>query len=333
MPKGQNQKLKLLLLLRILERESDCDHPIPMPEIIRRLAENGVTAQRQSIYDDLLMLDTLGYTVEHIAGRNGGYYLDTRLFEMPELKMLVDAVSAARFIPEEKSRAIVKKLESTVSRFDAQRLDRETFVPDRTRVENKAVFYAVDTIHTAIAENKKISFCYFKRNEKKERVLRRDGALYTVSPYKLVWSEENYYLIAYETESDTVRHYRVDKMQSVNLRDEKREGESAFMGFDLASYMRSHFSMFSGKRELVTLDCASRLADVILDRFGTGVTLIPSGEGRFRVTVPVVVSSNFLAYTMGYGEDMYIASPESARRAARELIDKAKRSYGEEKAK
>jgi len=330
MPKGQNQKLKLLLLLRILERESDCEHPISMPEILRRLSEYGVTAQRQSIYDDLLMLDTLGYTVEHIAGKNGGYYLDTRLFEMPELKMLVDAVSAARFIPEEKIRAIVKKLESTVSRFDAQKLDRETFVPDRTRTENKAIFYAVDTVHTAIAENKKISFSYFKRNEKKERVLRRDGALYTVSPYKLVWSEENYYLLAYETETDTVRHYRVDKMQSVNLVDEKREGQAAFAGFDLAAYMKSHFSMFSGKRELVTLDCASRLADVIFDRFGTGVTLIPAGEGRFRVTVEVVVSSNFLAYTFGYGEDMYIAAPESVRRAALELMDKAQKSYREE---
>ena len=332
MPKGQNQKLKLLLLLRILERESDSEHPISMPEIIRRLAEYGVTAQRQSIYDDLLALETLGYTVEHIAGKNGGYYLDTRLFEMPELKMLVDAVSAARFIPEEKTRAIVKKLESTVSRFDAQKLDRETFVPDRTRTENKAVFYAVDTIHTAIAENKKISFLYFKRNEKKERVLRRDGAPYIVSPYKLVWSEENYYLVAYEAESNTVRHYRVDKMQSVNLLCEKREGQEAFRGFDLASYMKSHFSMFSGKRELVTLDCASRLADVILDRFGTGVALLPAGEGRFRVTVEVVVSSTFLAYTLGYGEDMYIAAPEGVRRLALELMDKARESYKEENA-
>lgn len=327
MAKGQNQKAKLLVLLDILKSESDAEHPITMPSILASLEKRGISAERKSVYDDFLVLEELGYTVESVKGRYAGYYLDTRLFEMPELKTLVDAVQAARFIPEEKSRAIVSKLESTVSRFDAQKLERQTYVPDRSRTENQAVFSAVDMIHTAIAENKRIAFRYFKRNEKKEKVFRRDGELYTVSPFRLAWSDENYYLIAYDAETRAVRHYRVDKMQNTRILEEKREGHDAFASFDMALYTKSLFGMFAGSRELVTLECHNRLADVILDRFGTDVTLIPTGEERFRVTVEVVASDNFLAYTFGFGEDMRILAPARVRDAAVALLERVKKGY------
>lgn len=327
MARSENQKAKLLVLLDILKKESDAEHPLPMAEILSQLKARGIAAERKSIYDDLLVLDTLGYTVESVKGRHAGYYLDTRLFEMPELKTLVDAVQAARFIPEEKSRALVKKLESTVSRFEAQKLERQTYVPDRSRTENHAVFSAVDMIHTAIAENKRISFRYFKRNEKKEKVLRRDGAFYTVSPFRLAWSDENYYLIAYDGDTRTVRHYRVDKMQSTSMLSEKREGHAAFESFDMALYTKSLFGMFAGRRELVTLECHNRLSDVILDRFGTDVTLIPVGNDCFRVTVEVVASDNFLAYTFGFGEDMRIVAPGNVRAAAASLLARVKKGY------
>ena len=326
MPRTQNHKLKLLYLLKILAEHSDAEHPLTAPEIIRALEGYGIAAERKSLYDDLLALEGFGITVERTRdGNRHGYYLDTRLFDMPELKLLVDAVQSAKFVTKEKSRALIEKLASTVSRAEARRLSRQVYVADRAKTENTAVFSAVDVIHTAIEENKKIRFRYFSRNEKKERVLHRNGAFYIVSPFALAWSEENYYLIAYDGETESVRHYRVDRMLHVSLSDEKRDGQTHFERFDMAHYTMPLFGMFTGNAELVTLSCHNRLATVILDRFGDAVTLIPDGSDRFRVTVSVVPGPHFYAYTFGFGADMQILSPpvvvSEARRLLQECVD------------
>ncbi len=330
MPKSQNHKLKLLYLLKILAERSDAAHPITLAEILSALAEYGITAERKSLYDDFLALEELNILVERTReGNRHGYYLDTRLFDMPELKLLVDAVQAAKFITKDKSRALIEKLSGTVSHYEARKLSRQVYVADRAKTENTAVFSAVDMIHTAIEENRKIRFRYFSRNEKKERVLHRDGDFYVVSPFSLAWSEENYYLIAYDSESESVRHYRVDRMLHVSLSDAKRDGHASFERLDMAEYEKSLFGMFTGKAELVTLSCKNRLATVILDRFGESVSMIPDGRDRFRVTVSVVPGPHFYAYTFGFGTDMQILSPPSVVSEAKRLLKESIALYKE----
>ncbi len=326
MAKNQNQKLKLPTLYAILLRHSDADHPLPMKELLRLLEEQDIKAERKSIYDDLIALDALGIVVEKSAD---GYYLDTHLFDLPELKLLIDATQAARFITKEKSTAIIKKLESTVSHHTARSLARGVYVADRAKTENPAVFTAIDVIHTAIAENKKIRFRYFHRTPDRKKEYGSGGGAYTVSPFSLAWSDENYYLIGYSEERKTIRHYRVDRMEKIYFLDEPREGGDAFRAFDMASYAKSLFGMFAGETTAVTLDCDNRLADVIFDRFGEDARPLPQGNGRFRVSVNVIPSPHFLSYTLAFGDGMRVVSPDSVRNAVKEMIASAAALYEE----
>ncbi len=328
MAKNQNQKLKLPTLYRILLRHSDAEHPLSMREILRLLEEAGIQAERKSIYDDLLALDALGVVVEKTAD---GYYLDTRLFDMPELKLLIDALSAARFVTKEKSRALIGKLESTVSEYEARTLARQTYVSDRAKTENGAVFSAIDVIHNAIAENRKIRFRYFHTSPERKREFHNGGEYYTVSPFALAWSDENYYLIAYSEQRNAIRHYRVDRMTATHMTDLCREGEQAFRAFDMASYAKSLFGMFAGRTEAVTLECDDRLADVIFDRFGEDARPIPMKNGRFRVTVNVIPSPHFLAYTLAFDGGIRVISPENVRNSVRELLEKHTAFYKEDR--
>ena len=329
MSKRGNQKGKLLILLQILREKSDENHPLSMPDILRALEEHGISAERKSIYDDFLTLEELGYRVERVTGRPGGYYLDTHLFLLPELKLLVDAVQAAKFITKEKSRELIRKLESTVSTPTAAALSRQVYVADRVKTQNTAVFSAVDMIHAAIHENRQIRFRYYERNEKKEYVFRRSGEYYEVSPFALAWSDENYYLIAYDNKDQAVRHYRVDRMKNTCLTERKREGEESFLHFDLSLYTRSLFGMFNGRSELVTLRCQNRLASVILDRFGEEVTMIPEGNTCFRVTVPVVVSPHFFGFVASFGHQMQIVAPQPVVKEIQEFLQDAISGYPE----
>lgn len=311
MPKGTNQKFKLYRLAQIMLEQTDDEHYITMPEIMEELGKYEITADRKSIYQDLRDLEVLGIEVEgEPVGKGYHYHVVTRPFELPELKLLVDAIQSSKFITEKKTNALIRKLEKLVSRYEAMGLQRQVYVSGRIKAMNESIYYAVDTIHNAISENKKIRFQYYQWNIKKEMELRRDGAYYQISPWGLSWDDENYYLVGYDSAVGEIRHYRVDKMLDIQMLDEPREGKDHFRKLDMADYAKKSFGMFGGKEQDVKLLVDNSLAGVIIDRFGKEVMMIPADEEHFTVNVTVLVSSQFLGWVFSLGEKVKILAPD-----------------------
>lgn len=328
MPKGTNQKFKLYRLAQIMLELTDEEHYITMPEIISELAKYEITADRRSIYTDLKDLEYLGIEVE--GEPDGGryhYHVVERQFELPELKLLVDAIQSSKFITEKKTNALIRKLEKQVSRYEAMKLQRQVFVSGRIKTMNESIYYTVDAIHNAISENRKICFQYFQWNVKKEMELRRDGAWYHISPWGLSWDDENYYLVGYDPDAGEIRHYRVDKMLHIRMSDEPREGKEYFRKLDMADYAKKSFGMFGGKEQTVKLLVDNSLAGVIIDRFGKEVMMIPADQEHFTVNVTVMVSSVFLGWVFSLGERVKILGPEEVAEKMRKEGERLLRQY------
>jgi predicted DNA-binding transcriptional regulator YafY len=325
MPKFENQKLKLFRLLEIMMSRTDRECGIDMSGIISALAEYGISAERKSIYSDFECLADLGFEVIKMQGTKPTQYtLAQRYFEHAELKMLVDAIEASKFIPKTKCRAIVKKLELFAGPSGARDLSRKVYVDDRA--ENRTLLYSVDAIHSAIASSHLISFRYFRYNVDKKKEYRHDGALYRVSPLSLVWNDENYYLIAYDENSSEVKNFRVDRMDKVSELDEPRSKAALKTEIDPGTYTRRVFGMYGGTEALVTLECADSLAGVIIDRFGKNLHF-EMDDGVFRTRINVTVSPNFFAWVAGFGSEMRILAPEKVKEQFVLHIQKALDGY------
>lgn len=308
MAKNSGQKLKMLYIVKILEEYTDENHPITTKELIEKLALYDVTAERKSIYDDIARLQDYGYDIIQKENRNGGgYYLASRDFELVELKLLVDAVQSSRFVTERKSRELIGKLEKLVNKHDAKQLHRQVYVAGRVKTDNESIYYQVDGIQKAIAENKQIRFVYLEWNQKKELVPRREEK-YLVSPWILMWQEEKYYLVAYDHNSQSLRHYRVDKLKDVEVLEEKRIGQEVYEKINPADYVNKAFGMFGAKEEDVILSFPERLIGVMIDRFGKEVSIRP-GKNGLRARVKVMASPQFYAWIAGVGKEIKIEGP------------------------
>ncbi len=323
MARSANQKLKLLVLKDYLEHHTDEEHPAAVAELIAELERHGICAERKSIYDDMAALGRYGLDVQSRKGRTPGWFIGSRAFELPELKLLVDAVQSSRFITRRKSDALIRKLEGLASVFQARQLQRQVFVDRRIKAMNESVYYSVDKLHAAISAGKKVSFRYFDYNVRKEKVFRREGRRYTVSPWGLIWNSENYYLVAYDSEHREMRHYRVDKMAELAVTCLAREQPEGAEGFDAAAYAQRHFGMYAGREASVRLRCANSLVGVVLDRFGMDVILVPDGEEHFTVTLPVAVSPQFFGWLFGLGEGVTLLAPRWAAEEYAALLSAA----------
>ena len=296
--------------MQCLTEKTDAEHSVTTQEIIDYLALQGINAERKSIYTDIDLLIDYGMDIVKNSGRSGGYTLVSRQFELAELKLLVDAVQSSKFITTKKSRDLIGKLETLCSKYEAGQLHRQVVVTNRNKTVNENIYYNVDMIYNAIAENVKIRFQYFEWTVNKEMKLRRDGSYYEVSPWLLSWDDENYYLIAYDDRSRDIRHYRVDKMLKIELTAESREGKEQFGNFDVAAYSRKTFGMFAGEDETVTLICEDALTGVMIDRFGKEVAMRRYDGTRIRVRVSVAVSRQFFGWITGLGNIVKIEAPE-----------------------
>ncbi len=310
MARSENQKLKLLYIVQLLQERTDEEHPVTTQEIIEYLRTQGIAAERKSIYSDIELLTDYGLDIIRIKERPGGCYLASRPFELAELKLLVDAVQASKFITTKKSRELIGKLEDLCSKSQARQLHRQVVVTNRNKAVNENIYYNVDMIYNAIAENVKIQFQYFEWSVNKEMRLRRDGSFYVVSPWLLSWDDENYYLIAYDDRSGEIRHYRVDKMLKIGLRQEERDGKEKFEDFDVAGYSRKTFGMFAGEEETVTLHCDSNLTGVMIDRFGKDVAMRKVDDDHIKARVNVAVSRQFFGWVAGLGAAVKIEAPD-----------------------
>ena len=313
MAKSAGQKLKLLYIIKLLTENTDENHPASTTDIIAYLDANGIHSERKSIYDDIEKLCDFGYDIVQVHSRlGGGYYMASREFELAELKLLVDAVQSSRFITSRKSRSLIKKLELLAGKQDAGKLQRQVYVAGRIKTENESIYYNIDNIHRAIQENRQISFQYLDWNLNKELVPRVGGKR-KVSPWALIWREENYYLAAYDGVDGIMKHYRVDKMGHVDVLKDEREGLEQFEMVDPAVYTNLTFGMFSGDEETVTLQFPNRLIGVVLDRFGREADIRPMTDRVFRIRVRVAVSGQFFGWLAGIGREAVIVSPAAVK--------------------
>lgn len=308
--KSENQKQKLLYIEKYLREYTDERHPVSTPKLISYLDEHGISAERKSIYSDMDTLQKFGLDVEKAEGNRGGYYLASREFELPEVKLLVDLVQSSKFITEKKSRELIKKLEALVPHHEAVTLQRQVVVSDRNKTMNESIYYSVDTIYEAMANNRKIQFQYFEWDENKKQKPRKDGAFYVVSPWLLTWDDQKYYLMAYDSEAGIIKHYRVDKMLHIAQSDEDREGREGFEQVDIAAIGRKTFGMFAGEERTVRISCTKNLAGVMVDRFGTEVPMRPIDDSHLSVRVDVSISNVFYGWLSSFGNQVKLLGPE-----------------------
>lgn len=324
MPRSENQKLKLLYLKELFETQSDEQHVLSMQDILAYLAAHGINAERKSIYTDIACLQEFGMDIVLQKGPGGGYFLASRPFELPELKLLVDAVQACKFLSERKSVALIEKLSSLCSAHEASQLRRQVTVCSRIKSMNESIYYTVDRIHEAIAENRQIRFRYFDwgiDGRKHER-----PGDYFASPYALVWDDENYYLIAH-SQRHGLTHYRVDKMAKLTKLEMPRVITDEAKNLDLSRYGKNVFGMFAGSPQQVKLRFHKSLAGVIIDRFGKETMLVPDGDEHFTFTTEIVVSPVFYGWLAGFGDKAEILFPETVQNEFTALCRLALRQY------
>lgn len=310
MSNTKNHKLKTLYIKQFIESRTDAEHGVGTEEILVYLESLGISAERKSIYSDIELLKSYGMDIEIVRGKRSEYRLMSRGFQLPELKLLVDAVGASRFITRKKSLELIKKLEEFASVYDARELRRNIHVDNRIKSMNESIYYNVDAVHHSLNTNRMLSFKYFNYTWEKKRVLRRDGEPYVVCPLALTFSDGNYYLYACDKQHDSVRTYRVDRMTCAAATELPRDIPEEFRNFDPAVHTNEMFSMYGGRRTAVTMSFANSLATVVIDRFGQDVIMSPDGDGRFSVTVEVLVSPIFLGWVFGFGADARITAPE-----------------------
>lgn len=336
MPKSPNQKMKPLLLQRILLERTDEDHGLTVPELIALLEEEGVAAERKSVYSDLQTLADFGLDI--VKRKESGkvvYYVGARTFELPELKLLVDAVQSSRFITHKKSNQLIQKVEGFASRYQAQQLQRQVFVANRVKTMNESIYINVDKIYEAIAANRCITYRYLDWAFRDgaaggyEKQFRRQGKTYRISPWSLCWADERYYMIGFDSEAGLIKHYRVDKMLGIALTEEPRDGQEHFEHFDMAVYTRQVFGMFGGNEQTVTLRFENRLLGVVLDRFGEDVPIRREDADTFQVRVRVAVSPQFLSWVFSFGGGARIVSPAAVADTMREQLASVMKQYTE----
>lgn len=311
MPRSENQQLRPIYILDYLTAESNEEHPVPTQEIIAMLNRNGIKAERKTIYSDIDKLTQYGFDIIYRKGKPNGYFIASGKFELPELKLLVDAVQACKFITLQKSKELIGKLGSFVSRHDANVLNRQVYISDRVKTHNETVYIGIDKIHTAIADNLKIHFTYCEWNLNKELQPKHDGKIYTVTPFALQWDDENYYLISYDEDAGKIKHFRVDKMQEISLSEDKGSDCQEFKNMDPAAYARQNFGMFGAEVKRVTLSCSNQMVGVVIDRFGKEVIIIKETNSRFRATVNVAVSPQFFGWLAAFAGDINITGPST----------------------
>ena len=312
MSRGTNQKFKFTYLMKMMQEKTDDEHSLTMPQIIEELEKYDVTAERKSIYTDFQdMTDKFGVEIiKEQIGRETYYHVGAREFELAEVKLLIDAIQSSKFITQTKSRELITKIKSFVSEHQAKQLQRQVYINDRVKTMNESVYYNVDDIHTAINQNKKIRFKYYKWDINKKLVPRHNGDWFVVSPWALTWDDENYYMVAFDNLDHKIKHYRVDKMMRISIEEEKRDGKEAFKNFDMAEYSKATFGMYQGQKTKVKIRFANYMCGVFIDRFGKDISFRPIDDEYSELNVNVNVSPQFFGWIFSLGKDVKVTGPE-----------------------
>ena len=331
--KYADQSLKTLYILEILMERTDEEHPLSVASLLQVLEkEYQIQINRATVYSELRKITDAGVDIVRQDVKPSGYYVGSRQFELAELKLLVDAVQSSKFITIKKSEQLIRKLETLCSRNQAKQLSSQVTIYNRSKTPNETIYYNVDRIHSAIFQNHQITYQYVEWTMEKKTVLKHDGTYYNVSPLHLIWDDENYYLIAFDERSGTVRHYRVDKMRNIAIQEDLRSERALAQETDVAAFSRKTFGMYSGVDEKVQLQGSRNLAGVILDRFGTDIFMRPLDEETFSATVTVTVSRQFFGWLTAIGKELRITGPEDVVEQYRQYLEEILRSMDAGKA-
>ena len=314
-------KKRMLLILELLYKTTDESHPVSTVEIMDYLVGKGFQIDRKTLRSDLRLLISMGYDIVVVKSSPNKYYWGERTFEIPELKMLLDAVSSARFISETKSKRLTKKIMSLAGMQQREQLKRHVRAIGKTKADNKGLYYIIDTITEAINRKKKISFQYTEYNGRKEKILRNDGDVYILSPYVLYWNEDYYYVLGYSDKRETVTAFRIDRMKTAKIM--KEDAVPKPEDFDVSAYSNKVFQMFSGEETTVELECDTSLMKYVIDRFGIDVETEELSEDKFLAKVPVDLSPTFYGWVFQFGGGIRIVGPEEAVDEYKEMVDKA----------
>ena len=322
MPRKDNQKKKLLALREVMFQYTDETHGLTISEIQEHLKAYDVEADRRTLYEDMVLLEEFGIEISNERfGRGTKYYVSSREFDLPELKLLIDSVQASKFLSEKTTSDLIRKMEGLCSRYEAKQLQREVIVSNRVKTTNKSIFYNVDGIHRAIASNLQVQFRYFDYDLQKEKKYFKKGEPYIVSPWRLIYTDDNYYLLAYEEKAGKFKHFRADKMDAVEIIDVERSGAEEFEKLDMANYTKYTFSMFGGEVQNVELVFQNRMMGAVMDRFGREIVPMKVDSNHFRVIVSVAVSQQFFAWVFGLGKAVRIAGPDSVKEQMKKALE------------
>ena len=325
MPKSDNQKLKIFYILDYLNQNSSENHPVRAVELIGMLKnQHNISCDRKTVYSDIAALQDYGVDIVSLPGKNGGYFIQQRNFELPELKLLIDAVQSSRFLTEKKSRELIEKLCKECSIHDAQLMRRDVLVSGRVKSMNETIYYSVDTIQEAIFQNRQIRFRYFDWGIDGNRKYREKA--YVASPYGLCQDNENCYLLGH-SERHGATSYRVDRMADIQITDFPRNPCPELTGKALTQYANRLFQMYSGQETEVKLRFRRRFVNAVIDKFGRDILLIPDGEDHFVFTVKVAVSPMFLSWLVGFGRDAQVLHPQSVIEQCRQMCLDALEQY------
>lgn len=327
MKQEYGSKMRLFKIWEILRTETDEDNPMNTPTLLRKLAESGIECDRRTLYKDIQALNDFGYEILHTRGISNEYFVVDRSFDVPELRILLDAVQAASFITEKKTNALVDKIAALAGSHRAELLKNHIMRFNITKHTNEAIYYSVNEIERAIIEGKKVSFFYFDYNAKGERVFRKDKKRYVVNPYATVFSNDNYYLVCYSDKYKNVTHYRIDRMDTVEVEKDDITPADCIKGFDITEHRKQVFGMFVGKEERVSMTIDNSLIDPVMDKFGEEVQLVDRGDGTAQLNISVQVSLAFLGWCCSFGDKLTVIYPQSVVSQMTEYVGQLAKKY------
>lgn len=326
MKKDIDTKPRILCLLKLLEKYTDEEHQLTTSELSSLLeSEYGISVHRITFKSDIEALQSMGYDIVETRSSQNKYFFGTREFELPELKLLIDAVESSKFITEKKSKELIGKIQNLTSKNQIEKLKRNNYVVKTVKPDNEQIYYIVDTINKAINNNKQISFQYYDYTGLKKKVLKNKGETYKLSPYHLVWNGDYYYVLGYSEKRGKVISFRVERIANTPKILEK-DCISKPKDFDLNEFTKSVFFMFGGERITVNLRCDNSLMKTIIDRFGEDVTTLAYDMESFRVVVDVEASPTFYGWIFGFGGKIEILSPKCVKE---EYFDMVSNTYAE----
>ena len=322
----KSSKTVFLYVLKILMERSDAEHPITTEEIISALNEYGYSCDRKSIYRYIDSLIEFGIDIVRCGH---GYCVVSREFEIHELKLLADAVQSSRFITVKKSRELTKKLGTLASVYEAKTLSRSVHMIGVNKTDNERVFYTLDAVYEAIRTNKRVQFKYFRYNPDGTKQYRDNGAEYIVSPYAVVWDDEKYYLHAYNEKYDDISSFRLDLMEGAKVSSLPRLKQKEYASYNPNDRQKAAFSQFGGEETTVVCEFDNLLAGAVFDHFGTNIVTSSTPNGRFRVSLNVIVSQQFLSWMFGFGDKAKILAPQSVVNRFKEQLELVRGIYGQ----